>query len=114
MENLGENFKELQDDMLVVKIAEQPMEIEGDEEYDNLNAELLQEVSLPLTAVPEPISSVLVSILPTMSIPQSAVNPDLSQPSFAFSLAVDVEIPSSFCKIESWASDYAIGIFCGI
>ena len=101
MENLGENFKELRDDVLAVKIAEQQMEIEGDEEHDNLNAELLQEVSLPLIAIPEPIPFVSVSIPPAMSIPQSAVNPDLSQPSFAFSPAVDKEIQARFANLRA-------------
>ena len=101
MENLGENSKELRDDMLAVNIAEQQMEIEGDEEHDKLNAELLQEVSLPLTAVSEPISSVSVSIPPSMSIPQFAVNPDLSQPSFAFSPAVDADIQTHFAKLRA-------------
>ena len=101
MENLGENFKELRDDMLAVNIAEQQMEIEGDEEHDKLNAELLQEVSLPLTAISEPISSVSVSIPPSMSIPQFAVNPDLSQPSFAFSPAVDADIQTRFAKLRA-------------
>ena len=101
MENLGENFKELRDDMLAANIAEQQMEIEGDEEHDKLNAELLKEVSLPLTAISEPISSVSVSIPPTMSIPQSAVNPDLSQPSFAFSPAVDADIQARFATLRA-------------
>ena len=87
--------------MLAVKTVEQQMEIEGDEEHDNLNAELLQEVSLPLTAVPEPIPSVSISIPPAMSIPQSAVNPDLSQPSFAFSPAVDKEIQARFANLRA-------------
>ena len=86
--------------MFAVKIAEQQMEIEGDEEHDNLNAELLQEVSLPLTTIPEPIPSVSVSIPLAMSIPQSAVNPDLSQPSFAFSPAVDNEIQACFANLR--------------
>ena len=100
MENMGENFKELRDDMLAVKIAEQPMEIEGDGEHDDLTSELLQEAPLPLTAVPEPIPSVSVSIPPSMSIPQSAVNPDLSQPSLVFSPAVDAEIQARFAKLR--------------
>ena len=55
--------------MLAVKRAEQSMEIEGDREHDDLTSELLQEAPLPLTAVPEPIPSVSVSIPPSMSIP---------------------------------------------
>ena len=56
-----------------VKTAEQQMEIEGDEEHDNLNAKLLQEVSLPLTAIPEPIPfNICINAALAMSIPQSS------------------------------------------
>ena len=101
MENLGENFKELRDDMLAANIAEQQMEIEGDEEHDKLNAELLKEVSLPLTAVQEPISFVPASLSSLMSIPQAAVNPEFNQPSFAFSPAVDADIQARFSKLRA-------------
>ena len=94
IENLGENFKELRDDVLAVKFTERDRD-------DDLNAELLQEVSLPLTAVPEPILTITAPILPTMSIPQSAINPDLSQPSFAFSPAIDKEIQARFAKLKA-------------
>ena len=68
------------------------MEIEGDVEHEDLTAELLQEVSLPLTTASEPILSVLGSIS------QSTVDPELSQPSLILSPAVDAEIQTRFAK----------------
>ena len=62
------------------------MEIEGDEEHEDLTAELLQEVPLPLTTTPKSIPSI------SISIPQFAVNPEFSQPSIILSPAVDAEI----------------------
>ena len=101
MENLGENFKELRDGMLAANIAAQQMEIEGDEEHDELNAELLKEVSLPLTVAPEPISFVPVSGLPFMPIPQSTINPEGNQPSFSFSPAEDADIQARFAGLRA-------------
>ena len=45
--------------MLTRGNPEQQMEIEGDVEHEDLTAELLQEVSLPLATTSEPILSVL-------------------------------------------------------
>ena len=77
------------------------MEIEGDEEHDELNAELLKEVSLPLTVAPEPISFVPVSGLPFMPIPQSTINPEGNQPSFSFSPAEDADIQARFAGLRA-------------
>ena len=77
------------------------MEFEGNGEHDDFTSGLLQEEPLPLTAVPEPIPSVSVSIPPSMSISQSAVNPDLSQPSLVLSPAVDAEIQARFAKLRA-------------
>ena len=95
MENLGDNFRQLREEMLTRGNPEQQMEIEGDVEHEDLTAALLQAVSLLLTTTSEPIPSVLVSIS------QSTVNPELSQPSLILSPAVDAEIQTRFAKLRA-------------
>ena len=101
MENLGEHFRELHDDVVAVKFTERPRESEEDRIHDELNAKLLQEVSLSFPAVPESSPAVSATIMPAMSIPQPAVNPDLSQPSFSFSPAVDEKMQARMAKLRA-------------
>ena len=101
MENLGEHFRELHDDVVAVKFTERPRASEEDRVHDELNAKLLQEVSLSFPIVPESSPAVSATIMPTMSIPQPAVNPDLSQPSFSFSPAVDKKLQARMAKLRA-------------
>ena len=81
--------------MLMGGNPETQMETNGEREYKNMTTELLQEVSLPLTATSEPIPAVSVPV------PQPVVNLELSQPSAIFSPAVDTEIQARFAALRA-------------
>ena len=64
MENLGENFKQLQENMDYWHMPENP---NAETEHQKLNEELLREVSLSVPVVSGPIS---VGTNPATSFPQ--------------------------------------------
>ena len=82
MENLGENFKQLQESLDCWQLPENP---EAEAEHQRLNAELLKEVSLSVPAIS---GSMEVDVNPVVSYPQvtaqlfsvpQAVNPSQSE-----------------------------------
>ena len=58
IENLGDNFQQMRQEMLQWNEPEQPMDTEEERAYDEAAAALLREVSLPLASNVENVSSV--------------------------------------------------------
>ena len=65
IENMGENFKKLREDM---ELWQSPEYQDAEREYAQMNQDLMEEVNLSVPAFTEPIPA---SVNPHVSVPQS-------------------------------------------
>ena len=79
IENMGENFKQLRTDMEYWKT---PAYQEAEREYEQVNQELLEEVSLSIPAVTEPENAAVSpnTPVPPVSAPQFSVPQSVNVP----------------------------------
>ena len=102
MENLGEHFKQLQADLEHWK---SPAYQEAEREYEEMNQNLLQEVSLSVPAVTEPENA---AIPPNVSIPPVFTAPTVAIPSSANITATTKELETMGLHAE-WVTGYGAG-----
>ena len=89
VENLGENFQQMREGMLQWGNPEQPVDTEEERIYDEIAAQLLQEVSLPLVAEAQNVTAVNTSpISPAISGPSL---PSISLPPVADTSTQDIQ-----------------------
>ena len=101
MENLGEHFKQLQADLEHWK---SPAYQEAEREYEEMNQNLLQEVSLSVPAVLEPANA---AIPPNVSIPPVFTAPTVAIPSSANITATIKELETMGLHAE-WVQGTAL------
>ena len=103
IENLGENFKNMQEEMLAWQIGYQ--NAEG--EYHHMNEELLQEIPLsaPAEVGPESAVTLLVASVPPVPTSQFIVPALVSVPQSS-GQSVDASIQSRWAKLSALRKPY--------
>ena len=86
---MGENFKKLSEDM---ELWQSPEYENAERKYEQMNRELMEEVTLPVPAISEPMTT---SITPHVSIPPISVPISVNIPQSGGS-AMDMEF------FETW------------
>ena len=108
IENMGENFKKLQEDMVNWQSDYQNAE----REYAQMNEDLLQEVSLSVPAVTRPETT---AIPPVVSLPQVAT-PQFSVPqsvnvSQSAGQSVDAGMHAEWVTVQALKKLYQVPLF---
>ena len=103
IENLGENVKNMQEEMIAWQAGYQ----EAEREYENMNEELLQEVPLPALAVrpqgvvnPSPVS------VPPVQTSQFTVPSSEQLPQFSASPSMDETRQAKWAKLSALRKSY--------